>query len=74
MVCDGFIFNREDHTKKDLSLIHISNLFLCKVAMDIVAKHIPADKNGVRIAELDEYRGKKGICIPSYGSAEKACA
>ena len=22
--------------------------------MDIVAKHIPADKNGVRIAELDE--------------------
>ena len=31
-----------------------SNLFLCKVAMDIVAKHIPADKNGVRIAELDE--------------------
>lgn len=31
-----------------------SNLYLCKVAMDIVAKHIPADKNGVRIAELDE--------------------
>ena len=31
-----------------------TNLFLCKVAMDIVAKHIPADKNGVRIAELDE--------------------
>lgn len=31
-----------------------SNLFLCKVAMDIVAKHIPADRNGVRIAELDE--------------------
>lgn len=30
------------------------NLYLCKVAMDIVAKHIPADKNGVRIAELDE--------------------
>ena len=30
-----------------------TNLFLCKVAMDIVAKHIPADKNGVRIAELD---------------------
>jgi DNA polymerase V len=29
------------------------NLFLCKVAMDIVAKHIPADKDGVRIAELD---------------------
>ena len=27
-----------------------SNLYLCKVTMDIVAKHIPADKNGVRIA------------------------
>ncbi len=25
-----------------------------KIAMDIVAKHIPADKDGVRIAELDE--------------------
>lgn len=37
-----------------------SNLYLCKVAMDIVAKHIPADKDGVRIAELDEksYRQK----------------
>ena len=31
-----------------------SNLYLCKVAMDIVAKHIEADKDGVRIAELDE--------------------
>ena len=31
-----------------------SNLYLCKVAMDIGAKHIPADENGVRIAELDE--------------------
>ncbi len=30
------------------------NLFLCKVAMDITAKHVKADKNGVRIAELDE--------------------
>ena len=30
------------------------NLYLAKVAMDIVAKHIPADKNGVRIAELTE--------------------
>ena len=29
------------------------NLFLCKAAMDIVAKHIPADEDGVRIAELD---------------------
>ncbi len=31
-----------------------SNLYLCKVAMDIVAKHIPPDKNGARIAELNE--------------------
>ncbi len=31
-----------------------TNLYLCKVAMDIVAKHIPADKNGVRIAKLNE--------------------
>ena len=31
-----------------------TNLYLCKVAMDIVAKHAPADKDGVRIAELDE--------------------
>ena len=37
-----------------------TNLYLCKIAMDIVAKHIPADKDGVRIAELDEmsYRRK----------------
>lgn len=31
-----------------------TNMYLCKVAMDIVAKHIPADEDGVRIAELDE--------------------
>ena len=31
-----------------------TNLFLCKIAMDIVAKKMPADKDGVRIAELDE--------------------
>lgn len=37
-----------------------SNLYLCKIAMDIGAKHIEADKDGVRIAELDEqsYREK----------------
>lgn len=32
-----------------------TNMYLCKIAMDIVAKHIPADKDGVRIAELDEH-------------------
>ena len=31
-----------------------TNLFLAKVAMDIGAKHVPADEYGVRIAELDE--------------------
>ena len=31
-----------------------TNLYLAKVAMDIVAKHMPADRDGVRIAELDE--------------------
>ena len=31
-----------------------TNLYLSKVAMDIQAKHIPADANGLRIAELDE--------------------
>lgn len=31
-----------------------TNLYLCKVAMDIVAKHVAADENGARIAELDE--------------------
>ena len=37
-----------------------TNLYLAKVAMDIVAKHMPADRDGVRIAELDEtaYREK----------------
>lgn len=31
-----------------------TNLYLCKIAMDIWAKHTPPDENGVRIAELDE--------------------
>ena len=31
-----------------------TNLYLCKVAMDVMAKHIPSDENGVRIAFLDE--------------------
>lgn len=37
-----------------------TNMYLCKIAMDIVAKHIEPDKNGVRITELDEmsYREK----------------
>ena len=31
-----------------------TNLYLAKIAMDITAKHLPADKDGVRVAELDE--------------------
>ncbi len=36
-----------------------TNMYLCKVAMDIVAKKMPADKDGVRIAELDEMTYRK---------------
>ena len=32
-----------------------TNLYLCKIAMDIVAKHTMPDQNGVRIASLDEH-------------------
>ena len=31
-----------------------TNLYLCKIAMDVMAKHVNADADGVRIAELDE--------------------
>ena len=31
-----------------------TNLYLAKIAMDITAKKLPADKDGVRVAELDE--------------------
>ncbi|MDD3218100.1 MAG: DNA methylase [Lachnospiraceae bacterium] len=36
-----------------------TNLYLCKIAMDIVAKHIAPDAHGVRIAELDEMSYRK---------------
>ena len=36
-----------------------TNLYLSKIAMDIVAKHIDADENGVRIAQLDENSYRK---------------
>ena len=32
-----------------------TNLYLAKIAMDITAKKMPADKDGVRVAELDEF-------------------
>ena len=38
-----------------------TNLYLSKVAMDIVAKHIPADRDGVRIAELNEMSYRKQL-------------
>lgn len=38
-----------------------TNLYLSKIAMDIEAKHIPADENGVRIAELDEMAYRRSL-------------
>lgn len=43
-----------DHTGITAAAGIGANLYLCKVAMDIVAKHVTPDENGVRIAELDE--------------------
>ncbi|MCM1519652.1 MAG: DNA methylase [Lachnoclostridium sp.] len=43
-----------------------TNMYLCKVAMDIVAKKMPPDSDGVRIAELDEmsYRRQLWTHVP----------
>lgn len=38
-----------------------SNLYLCKVAMDIEAKHLPPDANGVRIAQLNELSYRRSL-------------
>ena len=38
-----------------------TNLYLAKVAMDIMAKHVKPDKDGVRIAELDEMSYRKEL-------------
>ena len=50
-----------------------TNLYLAKLAMDIVAKHIPADKDGVRIAELDEvvFYVRKGHLLPLAKNGKK---
>ena len=57
-----------------------TNMYLAKVAMDIMAKKIPADKDGVRIAELDEmsyrrelwaYRPLTKFWRVGHGIAEK---
>ena len=55
-----------------------TNLYLCKVAMDIVAKHIPADRNGVRIAGLDEMSYRKTLWthrpLTDFWRVGKGCA
>ena len=38
-----------------------TNLYLCKIALDIEAKHISPDENGVRIAELDEKKYRQNL-------------
>ncbi len=38
-----------------------TNLYLCKIAMDIWAKHVQPDANGVRIAELDEMSYRRNL-------------
>ncbi len=38
-----------------------TNLYLCKIAMDVMAKHVEADADGVRIAELDEMTYRKQL-------------
>ncbi|MCR5756545.1 MAG: DNA methylase [Selenomonas sp.] len=38
-----------------------TNLYLAKIAMDITAKHMPPDRYGVRIAELDEMRYRQQL-------------
>jgi DNA polymerase V len=38
-----------------------TNLYLCKIAMDVQAKHVNADENGVRIAALDEMSYRRNL-------------
>lgn len=38
-----------------------TNLYLAKIAMDIEAKHIAPDQDGVRIAELDEMSYRRNL-------------
>lgn len=49
-----------------------TNMYLCKVAMDIVAKHIPADENGVRIADLFQCSMPTAQKIKSSGVIDDA--
>ena len=38
-----------------------TNMYLAKIAMDVMAKKMPADKDGVRVAELNEYSYRKEL-------------
>ena len=40
-----------------------TNLYLAKIAMDITAKKMPADKDGVRVAELDEISFRESLLV-----------
>ena len=55
-----------------------TNLYLCKIAMDIVAKKMPPDKDGVRIAELDEMSYRRLLWshtpITDFWRVGKGCA
>lgn len=51
-----------------------TNMYLCKIAMDIVAKKIPADKGGVRIAELDEMSYRRQLWEHILISIPHGCA
>lgn len=52
-----------------------TNLYLCKIAMDIVAKHTDPDRDGVRIAELNEMSYRKLLWthrpLTDFGELEK---
>ena len=51
-----------------------TNMYLCKVAMDIMAKHIAPDKDGVRLAELDDEEKRRVIEEnPLYGNIICRC-
>ena len=55
-----------------------TNLYLSKVAMDIIAKHVPADENGVRMAALDEISYRRKLWehrpITDFWRVGKGCA
>ena len=55
-----------------------TNLYLCKIAMDVQAKHVEADKNGIRIAMLDEMNYRRNLWnhrpITDFWRVGKGCA